>query len=273
MIESEDGSPRLDLYEKYFSIMITSVIDVADILWYESQIWYEDIQSDWMFFIQRAISGSKQHDVLIKDSGFTITEHDCTFVNDEYRDALNYFFRSIGSEEQADREYIVLSIKGKDGKEQLVIRSLIKDGEDYVLLKDNFQLTEIFYDKTVNFLKEVNWYSNKGSGQYVAIGDLENCPTKRGKKMLLEECYRRRKHPKKGNVDLGSIVSALEVRGQDHDKLLTYPLYTIYDMYYRLCKVDNYAETMQALHSGCIDTSKHPVDFDKINWSAIIKRT
>lgn len=272
LIETEDATPRLDLYEKYYSIMITSVIDVADVLWYESQIWYEDIESDWMFFVQRAISGDKHHDVIIRDKGFSVTESNCTFVNDDYRDALNYFFRSNDANEVSNNEYIVLSMKGKDGKNHFVIRSLITEGDNFILLKDSFQLTEPFYYKTVNFLREVNWYSNKGSGQYVAIGDLDMCPTKRGKKMLLEECYRRRKHPKKGNIDLASIVSSLEVRGQDHDKLLTYPIYTIYDMYYRLSKVDNYQETMQTLHSGYYDIKKHPIDFDKINWSAIIKR-
>ena len=44
----------------------------------------------------------------------------------------------------------------------------------------------------------------------------------------------------------------------------------IYDLYRRLSKVDEYNGTMRALYSGCIDTKKNPINWDKVNWAAII---
>ena len=102
----------------------------------------------------------------------------------------------------------------------------------------------------------------------------KKCPTKRGKKMLLEQEYRRResreKNNRKSNIDLGSLVSALIARGQPYKEIWDYPIYMIYDLYRRLSKVDEYNGTMRALYSGCIDTKKNPINWDKVNWAAII---
>lgn len=92
--------------------------------------------------------------------------------------------------------------------------------------------------------------------------------------MLLEQEYRRResreKNNRKSNVDLGSLVSALIARGQPYKEIWDYPIYMIYDLYRRLSKVDEYNGTMRALYSGCIDTKKNPINWDKVNWAAII---
>ena len=45
-----------ETYQLHLSIMVSTSLDVADLLWVESKIWYEDIKSEWKFFIQKAIS-------------------------------------------------------------------------------------------------------------------------------------------------------------------------------------------------------------------------
>jgi len=45
----------------------------------------------------------------------------------------------------------------------------------------------------------------------------------------------------------------------------------IFDLQRRFEKIDEYKSTMQGIYSGCIDTQKHPVDWEKINWAAVVK--
>ena len=155
---------------------------------------------------------------------------------------------------------------GTGENEQITLRSLNKDGNMLIFNKDNFQFTESFYLQTVEYLRQINDYHP----DYY----WKKCPTKRGKKMLLEQEYRRResreKNNRKSSVDLGSLVSALIARGQPYDKIWDYPIYMIYDLYRRLSKVDEYNGTMRALYSGCIDTKKNPINWEKVNWAAII---
>ena len=42
-----------DRYNQLVSCLCTSSIDIADILWFDMKIWYEDIKDEWEFFIQR----------------------------------------------------------------------------------------------------------------------------------------------------------------------------------------------------------------------------
>ena len=57
MINSVLDTPKIkdiielgyDTYMKYVSILITTKYDVADVLWFENKIWYEDIKNDWDF--------------------------------------------------------------------------------------------------------------------------------------------------------------------------------------------------------------------------------
>ena len=53
-------------------------------------------------------------------------------------------------------------------------------------------------------------------------------------------------------------------------KVFDLPIYRFYDIYFRLNKIDSYNQTMTAYCSGNIDTSKSPLNMEKINWSAII---
>ena len=49
-IEKMDGN-----YERYLSLLITQSRDIADVLWVKANIFYEDIKSEWLFFIKNCI--------------------------------------------------------------------------------------------------------------------------------------------------------------------------------------------------------------------------
>lgn len=248
----------LDKYENYTYIMMITSDDIADVMWHNSKKLYTDIKSEWLFFIQKALISARGSDVYVVDNDVYRIDSNCVLINSDYRDALNYFL-------SLDCEYMVMTI-GTGDNEQITLRSLNRDGNMLVFNKDNFQFTESFYLQMVEYLRQINDYHP----DYY----WKKCPTKRGKKMLLEQEYRRResreKNNRKSNIDLGSLVSALIARGQPYKEIWDYPIYMIYDLYRRLSKVDEYNGTMRALYSGCIDTKKNPINWDKVNWAAII---
>ena len=248
----------LDKYENYTYIMMITSDDIADVMWHNSQKLYTDIKSEWLFFIQKALIGARGSDVYVVDNNVYRIDSNCVLINSDYRDALNYFL-------SLDCEYMVMTV-GTGDNEQITLRSLNREGNMLIFNKDNFQFTESFYLQMVEYLRQINDYHP----DYY----WKKCPTKRGKKMLLEQEYRRResreKNNRKSNVDLGSLVSALIARGQPYKEIWDYPIYMIYDLYRRLSKVDEYNGTMRALYSGCIDTKKNPINWDKVNWAAII---
>ena len=248
----------LDKYENYTYIMMIASDDIADVMWHNSKKLYTDIKSEWLFFIQKALISARGSDVYVVDNDVYRIDSNCVLINSDYRDALNYFL-------SLDCEYMVMTV-GTGDNEQITLRSLNRDGNMLIFDKDNFQFTESFYLQMVEYLRQINDYHP----DYY----WKKCPTKRGKKMLLEQEYRRResreKNNRKSNVDLGSLVSALIARGQPYKEIWDYPIYMIYDLYRRLSKVDEYNGTMRALYSGCIDTKKNPINWDKVNWAAII---
>lgn len=248
----------LDKYENYTYIMMITSDDIADVMWHNSKKLYTDIKSEWLFFIQKALIGARGSDVYMVDNDVYRIDSNCVLINSDYRDALNYFL-------SLDCEYMVMTV-GTGDNEQITLRSLNREGNILIFNKDNFKFTESFYLQMVEYLRQINDYHP----DYY----WKKCPTKRGKKMLLEQEYRRResreKNNRKSNVDLGSLVSALIARGQPYKEIWDYPIYMIYDLYRRLSKVDEYNGTMRALYSGCIDTKKNPINWDKVNWAAII---
>lgn len=248
----------LDKYENYTYIMMITSDDIADVMWHNSKKLYTDIKSEWLFFIQKALISARGSDVYVVDNDVYRIDSNCVLINSDYRDALNYFL-------SLDCEYMVMTV-GTGDNEQITLRSLNRDGNMLVFNKDNFQFTESFYLQMVEYLRQINDYHP----DYY----WKKCPTKRGKKMLLEQEYRRResreKNNRKSNIDLGSLVSALIARGQPYKEIWDYPIYMIYDLYRRLSKVDEYNGTMRALYSGCIDTKKNPINWEKVNWAAII---
>ena len=48
------------------------------------------------------------------------------------------------------------------------------------------------------------------------------------------------------------------------------PIYTIYNMYFRYNKINEYQDVLNKLNSGCIDTKKNPINWEKINWACSI---
>lgn len=247
-----------DKYCKYMTDIVTEPVDVADILWFDGHVWYEDLKNPWDFFLQRAISNSTPKPVgFIDGDNLIYVEENCLFVNEEMRDALNFFlgFKS---------EYIVLAIT-RDNTKQNVIYALnwSEKFELYTLEKDCFKFTEYHYNITKEYLRDINWFHP----EY----DFVHGGNKRAKKYILKQQYNQRNKKHKETVTLESIVSSLVARGQAYSEVINYPIYVIYNQYYRLIKVDEYQNTLRALYSGCLDTKKNPIQWDKINWSSIIK--
>jgi len=247
----------IENYNYNLGIMITNKMDIADVLWCEAKVFYEDIKNDWLFFVQRAICDAEMGTMYVNTGANEYKIPNTKFINKNYCEAINYFTK-------LDCQYTAITVDTKAGK-QYVLQSLTRVEDKYIWNKGNFILTEALYSEMNQFLREVNWIIP--DYQFLQGG------TKKAKKYILEENYRARNSKnRKQTVDLASIVSSLIVRGQNYAQIWDYPIYVIYDMYYRLVKVDEYKNTLQALYSGCIDTNKHPIDQEKLNWSAIIKQ-
>lgn len=249
----------LEKYSRYISDIILSVYDVADILWCEQKIWYEDIKSNWDFFIQRSLSGKNLKTVAtIKDNKIVNIELECLFVNDEYKNALNFFF-------DWDYDYVALNIETNAGKQVILITvEKYKDTNIYIITENSIKITEHHYNLIVKYLKDINWIKKeytflKGGNKYA-------------QKYILENEYKNRKYTEKVTVNLSSIVSALIANGQDYFSIWKYPIYLVYDLYYRTNKINEYKNTVQAYYSGCIDTKENPIKWDEVNWAAIIKK-
>lgn len=247
-----------DKYTKYLTDLVTEPVDIADVLWHDGKIWYEDIKSDWDFFLQRAIINSEPKPVgFVEDNKLIYTEEKCLFLNEEMRDALNYFFN-------LKCEYIILAITKNNVKQNIIyVLNWSDEFNLFILEKDCLKITEYFYNIFKDYLKDVNWFHPKY--------DFIHGGNKKAKKYILEQEYKKRKKKSKENVSLESIASSLVARGQPYSEVINYPIYMIYNQYYRLVKVDEYNNTMQALYSGCLDTKKNPIQWEKINWSSIIR--
>lgn len=246
-----------DLYMKYLSILVTTKYDIADILWFENKIWYEDIDNDWDFFVQRALSNKEIHPVRIKQSDDTIgIEMDCLFINNSFRCALNYFL-------SLDCYYIVLQIK-KDNNKQTVLLTVDKDENGYYIDENSVKFTEHYYHLMLDFLKNIHWISN----DY----EFTHGGNKKAKKYILNNDYKKRKKKYTPLIDIQSIISSLVIKGQNYFDILNYPVFVIYELYYRLLKIDSYDNTTKAIYGGCYDSKKHPINWDKLNWTSIIRK-
>lgn len=246
-------------YCEYVSALATTSKDVADILWCEMSIWYEDIKDEWEFFLEKCISDYREIPVGICDeAGNVLLENRCAGIGEVYRDALNFFLGLKG-------EYIVLT-QGTEEFKQTTLLNVVpcENKKDcYRFDKNSFKFTKFFYEQTTQFIDSINW--TKRDYDYLKGGN------KRAKKYILTEDHRKRgRKKKKSLVTFDSILSSLVAKGISYKDLWGMPIYTIYDLYYRYYKMDEYNNTMQALHSGCIDTKKNPVNWDKVNWSSVI---
>lgn len=248
-------------YQTYLSTMISTSLDVADILWFEMQIWYEDIKDEWSFFIQKCISSRKTLNIKVvdEDGKLNYVEDGCLAVGDIYRDSLNYFLGLEG-------EYLVLEQTINNIKQTVLYNGIPDEKGNCYINNNSFKFTQFFYDITRRFLMNANWISE----DY----EFTHGGNKRAKKYILEDNYNNRKRGRIGNesnVSLDSIVSSLIAKGHTGFDIWDYPIYLVYDQYYRWMKVVEYHNTIDALHNGCLDTKKNPISWSKINWSGIIK--
>ena len=254
-------------YSTYLSSLCSTSVDVADILWFELKIWYEDIKDEWEFFIQRCMSNSKKINVKMPfgNRGLYVMEEDCMSLSNSYRDALNFFFGLSG-------EYIIIEKDINNIKQKLIcnVNPYYDPKTDellyYIYDENNFKYTKFFYEMTTNFLDSINWQER--DYDFLHGGSVG------AKKYILKNTLwkqRNNKKKKKDVITLASITSSLIAKGCPFDVVWNLPIYTVYDIYYRHFKIIEYNNTMTALYNGCIDTKKNPINWEKINWSTIIK--
>jgi hypothetical protein len=254
-----------DVYQNYVSILISNIYDVADVLWFDLKIWYEDIGDEWQFFMQKhADSGSSV--ILRIDNKYAYGVR----VAQDLTDALNFFFRQ-------DCEYAFVI----DNETSHVVLSAIEVAEEKLLDKlvnkitkrqvrtiyktSGFYLDADSYKKLSEFIKTINWM--KKDYMFLHGG------TRRAKIYILQQINRERNKPiSSSNITLTSIISSLIAKGLGYRDIWDMPIYMIYDQYYRHLKIDEWNNTMGALHSGCLDTKKHPIRWEKINWSSVIQK-
>jgi hypothetical protein len=243
-------------YQSYLYAIISTPKDVADILWCKMKVWYEDIKSDWVFFLQSSLTDSRNINVIVDD--YTTI---ALGINEEQKNAFNFFL---------GKNYDYIIVNKKDAGEELSdvyimgVEYTDDTKETCIINNNSFKISEDVYNDIVMFLKSANW----ASFEY----DFTKGGTKRAKKYILEHDYKARMKQKKSNVTLSSIVSSLIAKGQSYSGIWGLPVYMVYDLYYRYIKIDDWNNTMRALHSGCIDTKKNPINWEKINWSSVITK-
>lgn len=262
---SDDGKG----YENFMAMVNTIVLtpaDVADILWVENQILYTEFASDWEFFISRAFSEGEDIEVKEVYEGETVKSI-AHSVNILVEQGLNYFFNKEG-------HYIFITdSKNATEENKPTIYLLNVDKEGYIG-EDSFKFAEPLYHLLVEFLNTITWNDSvpffmkelkaKNPNSNIKIGN------KRLLKALLENAYKKRNAKHKTSVTFDSIVSALIAEHHNNEQIWNFPLYLVYDQYYRTNKIKAYSETMAALNSGCYDTKKHPINWEKIDWASVI---
>ena len=251
-----------DIYREYVGIFTTTSVDIADILFFDMGIWYQNIDNEWNFFVEKSLVNSRDITVRFNIGNFEIDQK-LKSVNESYKKAFNFLFE-YKENPDVEREYFLWQTGNKKDGYQMVLASAIKDGDKYVYNENNFKITEHYYRLIMDFVTTSNWIKKDD--------DLLKCKTRKAKIWKMEDMKRKRKSiRKKDLVDLSSIVSSLITKGQNYSDIWDYPIYLIYDIYYRLMKIDNYENISFAYYNGKIDTKKTKIDFDKINWSNIIR--
>lgn len=246
-----------DIYLQYVNTLTSTSLDIADVLYKECNIWYEDIKNEWTFFIEKGLSSQRIVNMYkISDNGEKSFPETTYLIDKEIGNALAFFFNTTN-------EYAVLL---KD--EQMSLVNVNKESEQlYNYTGKSFIFTEIFYKMTQQFLSEINWTSTKDH-QVVHGG------TRRAKKYILEMEYKARiddaRKQRKPSVTLDSIVSALVAKGMSYDTIWHLPIYMVYDQYQRQVQLNQWDNTMRALSSGNLNTKKNPINWDKINWSRVL---
>ena len=255
IVDLENGYKE---YSEMVYSLITSVKNIADILWCENKIWYEDIKSDWDFFTQREILTCRQMPVKIELDGDSF-ETEGMFLSEATTKALNYF---LGQ----NFEYVFLSKQIENSEEsQILFVACMPDEEGLLVAKeDSLKFTEIYYNELNNFLVTINWVSTENEIDFTKGGNRYS------KEYRLKQVYKKRKRNKKPNFTFGSIISSLIGSGISYEEIWKFPIYEVYECYYRLSKIKDYENTSYAYYAGNIDTKKHPIKWEEINWSSVL---
>jgi len=141
----------------------------------------------------------------------------------------------------------------------------IVDNVTYLYCKEKeIYMNEHFYLEMREYIKTINYIPTPKL-------DVENSGNKITQKYILEHKRKERKNKEEEIIDLSSIISSLIWKGHIGLEVWEFPIYSIYDGYFRLNMIDNYDKTITALYAGNIDTKKTQIDIEKINWSNIIR--
>ena len=257
----QQGKTKEYGYDKYTQLLFALILnskDIADVLWFENQVWYEDIQNEWSFFIQRALSQTSAVTVDMNLEDFQ-ARVEAIALQGNIKEALQFFLGLTG-------EFVLVEKKIENSDQYQIIICNAKlqeeneDGAIYYVDEQSFKFTELYYNKVVEFLKTINWINV----EY----DFVKGGTKNAKIYILKNLYKKRKKNKKQTVDISTINSSIIAKGKENTWDM--PIYAFYDCYYRLVKIEEYNNTMSALYAGGIDTKKNPINWDKINWSSVI---
>lgn len=244
-------------YQEYVGILTTTSVDVADILFFDMGVWFQDIASEWNFFVEKALMDSK--DIIVKidiGSGFII-DNKLKAISNTYRDAINFF---LDFDDNIQREYFLW----QDNDQHIILMSIYNNGDGFIYDENAFKFTEHYYNMLKELICKINWI-NKDH-------DLLHCKTRKAATWKMQDMQRKRKNKRKESlVDLSSIISSLITKGQNYKDIWDFPIYLIYEIYYRLMKIDNYNNLTNAYYTGNIDKKKSKIDFNKLNWSNIIK--
>lgn len=246
-----------DKYNTYLSVFTITSLDVADILWVEQQIWYEDIKDEWTFFIEKSTIDAKTVYIYkINDDGTKTIPQKTLLVNDTVGSSIGFFVGTSNS--------YALNV---DSNNNIEFVNVEEDGDLYFYSNSSFVFRRHFYEIGHRFLEKINWLSQK-EHRVVQGGN------KRAKKYILENEYKIRmddlKKQRTSTVTLDSITSSLMAKGISPKEIWNMPIYLIYNLYYRHLQFNSWDGTTSALYNGCLDTKKHPVNWEKINWSRVI---
>jgi len=229
-----------DLYNLYVGVLTISKESKADELFFENNIWYEDID-EWdliMSIRQKEISSKRSH---VMPS--IINSNKVHIESSIFFDALKFF---TGQKFQCVQHT-------KTNK--LVFRSetgAIIDYDCYLIIR--------------NFIKKINAIPEKS--------EIEYSGNQRTKIFLMKQSYDKKQRQKKNKqikktVDLTSIISSL-LWMTGNNSIIDFPIWRIYEGYKRLIAFDKYNNMIKALYSGAIDHKKTPINMNKLNWSRIL---
>lgn len=245
-----------NVYLQYVNVLTATSLDIADILWKECNIWYEDIKNEWKFFIEKGLITQTEIQIYKEYSNGEKTLPEPSMLIDEMiGNALSFFINTTNK----------YAIRIKDDTMSLVNVTKVSKNL-YKYNENSFVLTEMSYHMIQQFISEINWLSKKDH-------DVVHGGTKRAKKYILEMEYKARIDNAKRHretITLDSIVSSLIAKGVSYDEIWNMPIYMIYDQYQRHVQLNQWDNTMRTLSSGNLDTKKHPINWDKINWSRVL---